>query len=611
MQVKQNFDQKCQYGDRTRTDAQWMDPTGKNQFAGVLNRHAVFIQNHQLLRADDWRLFVEQFRTAPDDADLGWRGEYFGKMMRGACMTWQYTGDEALYQILRTNAEAMLETQDDLGRFSSYSVACEFKGWDLWCRKYVILGFLHFYEICREEWLKSKILTALGKHLDYIVARIGPNGVELGDTSHKWMGINSASLLEPVLRMYNLTGKEAYLDFAGYIVDFLCNGAPNIITLALEDRLDPWQYPVRKAYEMMSCFEGLLEYYRITGEEKWKTAVIRFADRVMDSDITVIGCSGCEHELFNHSARTQTDASYTGVMQETCVTVTWMKLCTQLLLLTGDAKYANRVEISAYNALHGAVNRNLCQKNGGLLFDSYSPLTTGIRGRLVGGRKNIAPDKDYGCCAAIGAAGTALPLLTAVTGKADGFCLNYYERGVAEICGFRISLEGEYPAGEQVRVTVEAAPVEKKVISFRIPGFARCGATVTVNGEMQAAPYLPEEGGYLSVSRCWAAGDEILLHFPMEAKVLLPLGVEGKPETLNYIAIARGPLVLARDDRFGEVGATVPAVEKAEVEVLPSNEDVLLFASVRLGDEILQMADYASCGKEWDRESKMEVWLPC
>lgn len=70
-----------------------------------------------------------------------------------------------------------------------------------------------------------------------------------------------------------------------------------------------------------------MEYYRVTGVEEWKLAVIRFAKRVFASDITAIGCAGCTHELFDHSAVRQLDAAEKGVMQETCVTVTRMKLC--------------------------------------------------------------------------------------------------------------------------------------------------------------------------------------------------------------------------------------------------------------------------------------------
>ena len=55
--------------------------------------------------------------------------------------------------------------------------------------------------------------------------------------------------------------------------------------------------------------------------------MIRFAKRVFASDITAIGCAGCTHELFDHSGVRQLDVTEKGIMQETCVTVTWMKLC--------------------------------------------------------------------------------------------------------------------------------------------------------------------------------------------------------------------------------------------------------------------------------------------
>ena len=35
-----------------------------------------------------------------DDENLGWRGEYWGKMMRGACITYKYTQSSKLYGIL-------------------------------------------------------------------------------------------------------------------------------------------------------------------------------------------------------------------------------------------------------------------------------------------------------------------------------------------------------------------------------------------------------------------------------------------------------------------------------------------------------------------------------
>ena len=61
-----------------------------------------------------------------------------------------------------------------------------------------------------------------------------------------------------------------------------------------------------------------------------------------------------------------------------------MKLCAKLLLLTGDSVWADEIEKSAYNALYGSVNLYQNPENGGLPFDSYSPLLSNNRARFIG-----------------------------------------------------------------------------------------------------------------------------------------------------------------------------------------------------------------------------------
>ena len=96
-----------------------------------------------------------------------------------------------------------------------------------------------------------------------------------------WGGVNSASILEPMVRFYNVTNEKKYLDFAKHIVDSGFSNLGNLVEIAFKDELLPCEYPVIKAYEVMSCFEGLLEYYRVTKEEKYKIAVENFVKRVI------------------------------------------------------------------------------------------------------------------------------------------------------------------------------------------------------------------------------------------------------------------------------------------------------------------------------------------
>ena len=84
----------------------------------------------------------------------------------------------------------------------------------------------------------------------------------------------------------------------------------------------------------MSCFEGLLWYYRVTGEKKYLDAAENFA-RNVEVRYYSIGSAGCTHELFDNSKVNQFNPDFTGIMQETCVTVTWIKLCQLLFQVTG------------------------------------------------------------------------------------------------------------------------------------------------------------------------------------------------------------------------------------------------------------------------------------
>lgn len=67
------------------------------------------------------------------------------------------------------------------------------------------------------------------RHGDYILSHIGPAGQgkrDIRETSTHWEGLNSSSLLEPVVLLYNLTGKSRFLDFARYIVEQAASAPP-------------------------------------------------------------------------------------------------------------------------------------------------------------------------------------------------------------------------------------------------------------------------------------------------------------------------------------------------------------------------------------------------
>ena len=205
----------CADFDRLRPDTY-----ANYRFEGVLADTLAFTKQSQLMSVDHWTRFVNQFRTDADAAKRGWRGEYWGKMMRGACFVCATTRDPELFAVLRATVEDMLTASDATGRISSYSVETEYDGWDLWCRKYVMLGMEYFWEICDDEDLKSRIVCSLRGQADAILAHIGPEEEgkkPITRATRNWRGLNSVSILEPMVRLYHLTGEQKYFDLLSQI----------------------------------------------------------------------------------------------------------------------------------------------------------------------------------------------------------------------------------------------------------------------------------------------------------------------------------------------------------------------------------------------------------
>jgi DUF1680 family protein len=622
---------------RLNTDTFLLLEPGAQSYGGVVGKALKWVEKETLLDPKLWAVFVDQFRIGDaDDADLGWRSEYWGKMMRGACFTYRCTFDEELYRAMEFTVKDILTTADRFGRVSGYSVAREFHGWDMWGRKYVLLGLQYFLEICRNDALADRIVESMCRHADYIVNKVGLREVGKIDvtyTSEWWEGLNSSSILEPFVRLYNITGRQEYLDFAKKIID--CGGMRgfNIFEAALEGTLCPYQYPVPKAYEMISCFEGIIEYYRVTGERKYLEMAVNFARLVRESDITVIGSAGTTHELFDNSRARQFNPEFKGIMQETCVTVTWMKFCLQLLSITGDSKYADLMETSAYNALLGAVNYNRNPYQGEVFaFDSYSPLLNSTRGLAVGGYKPlIGGAMHWGCCVAIGPCGTGLfpaaGVMALNTEKGAGAAVNFYMNGEAAVetpCGKTVlKIDTGYPFDGHVKIVVLPEKEGKFKLMLRVPGWAdKYKICVPAAGPFEKAMYDENDGGlengYRVIERIWHPGDTVTLDFEMNTLILRAEEVDPAADEKSrcHAALLRGPVVLALDSASGcDVTKAVRFVTDdssgkfARAVVKKMNADAGITLEVETEDGPIEVSDYASCGKSWGRNKPVTAWI--
>ena len=60
---------------------------------------------------------------------------------------YSYTRNPKLYEVMAKTVNDLMDTADEYGRISTYAINHEFEAWDIWCRKYVLLGMEYFLEI--------------------------------------------------------------------------------------------------------------------------------------------------------------------------------------------------------------------------------------------------------------------------------------------------------------------------------------------------------------------------------------------------------------------------------------------------------------------------------
>ena len=559
----------------------------KLSYNGLIDEAVRFVEKIQLLDRSLWEKVVGVFKDG--GFEKGWHGEFWGKLMRGGCMVYKYTESEELYNILTDAVRGLIACRAEDGRISTYTRECELTDWDVWCRKYVMYGLIYYLDVCRDAQFKKEILSVLTGHADYMIERIGKEEGKrnITLTSNNWLGCNSSSILRPYVMLYKLTGEKRYLDFAEYIISEGGIEGGNLIEIALLDKLAPYQYPEVKAYETTSFFEGVFEYATLMEDERLIEACIKYGNRFLETDVTVIGGTGCYDELFDNSTKKQ--VTYTkSHMQETCVTVTLMEYLSRLFEYTGDTKYADAIELSFYNAFLGAINREY-GKNGGLQFDSYSPILNNRRGLKVGGKQTFSDGSYYGCCAAIGSAGFGAVTSGSAALLDGALRLTFYENGKIFFGESEITVETAYPFDGKITVSLTKCDTPMR-LACRIPSWCK-SYSASVKGSLK--------DGYFVTDMPLRAGEGLTLLFDMP--LVTRASDDFDPEVKDLFTVSRGPIVFATEDHSDRVFCE-DSVSGCGFEGIRSS------ASIKStdGTEVL-LHNYATVGVDWTKE--MTVWL--
>jgi DUF1680 family protein len=566
--------------------------------------------SNRILAQDADRL-IDVFKPEKRTETRMWQSEFWGKWFTSAVLAYKYQPSEKLKAVLDHAVKGLLANQTPDGYIGNYAEAHRLEEWDIWGRKYCMLGLLAYYDITKDR----KSLTGATRVADNLMDDLKKkDGIIV--TKGNYRGMAASSVLEPICLLYNATGNKKYLDFALEIVrQWETAEGPKLISKAntnVAERFPKpknWYSPEQgqKAYEMMSCYEGLLELYRITGNETYKKAVEDTWTNIKQTEINIAGSGASTEMWFGGKAIENTPINH---YQEVCVTVTWLKLSSQLLRLTGDSRYADEVENTYYNALLGSLSHN------GATWAKYTPLN----GQRLPGSEQCG--MGLNCCEASGPRGLfTYPLQTVMQG-AEGIQVNYFAQGVFKLKtskGQQVTLNQNttYPRSGVIEMVVDLQMTEDFEIGVRIPAWSKA-SKLSVNG---TAVNDVQPGTYAKLKRVWKDGDKISLELDMRGRVI-KTGI-----IATSTAIVRGPIVLARDSRFEGAGLTAvmtPYADKngyinlTEVPNKTGDDILLLYQATFVPEAYAEkgpagvtiiMCDYASAGNG-NQSSFFQVWSP-
>lgn len=396
------------------------------------------------------------------------------------------------------------------------------------------------------------LIEVARRYADHLVATFGPRRLESTD--------GHPEIEMALVELYRETGTQSYLDLARFLVDVRGRGVLG------GDRFGSAYFqddqPVRTtthvrghAVRQVFLSAGVTDLYLETGEDDLlRASVAQWEDMVAGKTYLTGGIGArWEGEAFGNAFELPPDLAYA----ETCAAQGSILWSWRLLLATGEARYADLIERTLYNAFAPGLSLdgkrffyvNALQNRPGTAGDSSrSPQ----HGRQAW----------YGtaCCPPNVMRTLASVHHYVATRDEDGIQLQQYVAG--SITGsvsageVRLRTSTDLPWDGLVTIEVERAPDEGWTLSLRIPSWA-VGASASVNGTVVSPA--PEPGTYLRLHHPWSAGDQVQLVLPCIPRITVP---DPRIDAVRgSVAIERGPLVFAFEQTDQPDGADLDLLE--------------------------------------------------
>jgi DUF1680 family protein len=446
-----------------------------------------------------------------------------------------------------------------------------------------------------------------------------------------------------MVELYRTTREPRYLALAQKFLE-----VRDLVPDGTDDNQD--RIPFRRqtqavghAVRANDLYAGVADLYAETGDHTLLAPLLAIWDDLVSTKLYVTGGCGAlydgaspdgskqqrqisrVHQAYGRAYQLPNSTAH----NETCAAVASVLWNWRMLQITGEARFADLLELTLYNAVLAGVSlegkaffyTNTLRQLDHMPTELRWPRTRQpylssfcCPPNVV---RTIAEVGNYAYCCAKGEVWVNL------------YGASVLDTRLADGSRLKLTQETDYPWDGTVKITLDAVPPGPFAVKLRIPAWAK-GATLSVNGAAQRPG--PEAGTYHEVRRVWSAGDVVELTLPMPVQMLQahPLVEEAR----HQVAVKCGPLVYCLESRDVPPGVGILDVAvPASIALKPRFEDKLLGGITVLRGQA-EAASETAWGKQLYRElaptaargidvrlipyyawgnrgpSEMTVWLP-
>jgi hypothetical protein len=479
---------------------------------------------------------LANFRRAAGKESGTFYGLYFNdtdvyKWLEAAAWTMISAPSTELDQLIDSVVQELADAQLPDGYLDNFYAIDNLEGrWTELTRTHELYCAGHLFQAAVAHYRatgKTNLLTIACKFADLLCDTFGPaeSGKMPGTDGHEEVEL-------ALVELGRATGNQRYIEQAGYFLDARGYG------LVGGDEYHQDHVPFREstavvghAVRQVYLTAGAADLYLELGDPEVLAALDRLWDNMVQRRMYVSSGIGSrwEGESFGKDFELPNSRAYT----ESCAAIGSVMWNWRMLLIRGDAKYADLIETTLYNGMLPGLS---------LSGDAYyyqNPLSDD-------GTHRREPWFDCACCPP-NIARTLASINGYVASVAgEELSIHLYLQSDIDLqlpTGQRakIAIDTNYPWESQLRFTVQSDATF--TLKLRIPGWVR-GASLTINGEAFTGDMSP--GSYASIARTWAAGDVVELDLPMPVR-----RVVAHPdlfENTGRVAVLRGPLLFCAEE---------------------------------------------------------------